>query len=244
MNILIAEDNMSFALYLEMLLKSTLKNPKIEKMLDSPGNWEVIKAHSWQLFLVDIRIQNSDGGLIFCDYAKKKNIPFVVITSYKDKNKITEILKHSPNFIFTKPLDEVAFKYWVTNLFNSVNLFQYENNRQTGTHVSENYTFIKKNSELIKINYTNLICLQADGNYVHLHTTQGKYIKRTSLSKELEILPSDYFVQVHRNYVANLQLIQSFSLNKQMVRFEKLTIPLGRAFKKNLLKTLHLKHDN
>ena len=53
----------------------------------------------------------------------------------------------------------------------------------------------------------DIIYLQADGDYVTIHTSNGKYLKEQTMKYFQENLPQSQFVRVHRSYVVNIESI-------------------------------------
>ncbi|HRG51543.1 MAG TPA: LytTR family DNA-binding domain-containing protein [Bacteroidia bacterium] len=66
---------------------------------------------------------------------------------------------------------------------------------------------IKEKKRIISINTDDIIWLEADANYVKIHTKTAVYIKKTSL-KELELqLDPEVFIRIHRSAIISFKSI-------------------------------------
>ena len=52
-----------------------------------------------------------------------------------------------------------------------------------------------------------IIYLQADGDYVAIHTAEGRWLKEQTMKFTEDILPSNRFVRTHRSYIVNIHHI-------------------------------------
>jgi hypothetical protein len=62
-----------------------------------------------------------------------------------------------------------------------------------------------RNGQKIKIiPVAEILYLQADGDYVAIHTVEGRWLKEQTMKYAEEILPASRFVRIHRSYIVNL----------------------------------------
>ena len=62
-----------------------------------------------------------------------------------------------------------------------------------------------RNGQKIKIIALNeILYLQADGDYVSIHTAEGHWLKEQTMKYSEEILPADRFIRIHRSYIVNI----------------------------------------
>ena len=75
---------------------------------------------------------------------------------------------------------------------------------------------IKKGTKIHIILIPDIIYIQADGDYVQIYTTTGRFMKEQTLKYFEEHLPENLFVRVHRSSIVNVQTILRIELyNKQ-----------------------------
>ena len=74
-----------------------------------------------------------------------------------------------------------------------------------------------------------IFCLQADGDYVHIHTLKGKYMKEQTMKSFERALPPGQFVRVHRSCIVNIESITGIELYEKQSRL--LTLKNGFKIK-------------
>ncbi|HXS38035.1 MAG TPA: LytTR family DNA-binding domain-containing protein [Flavipsychrobacter sp.] len=75
------------------------------------------------------------------------------------------------------------------------------------------YFYVKCNNRIEKIMYNDLIYVEAMANYITLYTTKGKLIAYLTIKGILEQLPSEFFLQVHKSYIVNINNIKAIEGN-------------------------------
>lgn len=88
---------------------------------------------------------------------------------------------------------------------------------------------VKSGSKIQVIATADIISLQADGDYVHIYTLTGKYMKEQTMKYFDENLPNDQFARVHRSCIVNIHAIARIELyDKQS---QQLTLKNGQQVK-------------
>ena len=65
-----------------------------------------------------------------------------------------------------------------------------------------------RNGQKIKIiPIGSIIYIRADGDYVSIHTSEGKWLKEQTMKYTEDRLPIDTFVRIHRSYIVNIHHI-------------------------------------
>jgi DNA-binding LytR/AlgR family response regulator len=68
---------------------------------------------------------------------------------------------------------------------------------------------IKSGKRLHIISISDIVCIQAYGDYVNIMTLQGIYLKEQTLKYFNENLPDEQFLKVHRSYIVNINAIET-----------------------------------
>lgn len=68
---------------------------------------------------------------------------------------------------------------------------------------------VKQNNRVHIITLNELQYIQADGDYVTLYTSQGKFLKEQTMKYFQNNLPASRFIRIHRSYIVNLSEISS-----------------------------------
>lgn len=88
---------------------------------------------------------------------------------------------------------------------------------------------VKSGTKIHVIPVDDVVCLQADGDYVQIHTMSGKYLKEQTMKYFEENLPAGQFVRVHRSFIVNVHSIARIELyDKQS---QQLTLKNGEHIK-------------
>lgn len=91
------------------------------------------------------------------------------------------------------------------------------------------FFFVKSGTKNFKVTLSDILYLEAAGNYVHYILPDQKILSLDSLSKLEVILPSKDFIRVHKSYIiaiAHINIIQ-----KEFITIQNQRIPIGRAFR-------------
>lgn len=94
---------------------------------------------------------------------------------------------------------------------NTTEDFVEENYEETTSDVSENEIIeriaIKNGQKIHVIVVSEIIFIQAEGDYVKIYTEKGKFLKEETMKYFQEHLPQKQFVRVHRSYIVNVGMI-------------------------------------
>lgn len=104
---------------------------------------------------------------------------------------------------------------------------------------ANNSFFIKKDSRFVKVNFQDIMWIEALDNYVIIKTaSKDQYILHSSM-KDIEAkLPQLNFARVHRSYIVQLEKINALEENACIIDGNR--IPIGKSYKDNLMSRLNL----
>ena len=98
------------------------------------------------------------------------------------------------------------------------------------TNLSANGTdlFVKTGGKLVRLNFEDVLYIEALSTYVVLVTPRQKHIVGGTLKNIEERLPFRHFVRVHRSYIVNLHRIDSMADSTlQLGAYE---VPISRSY--------------
>lgn len=192
-----------------IILEYLKEYPQIQITAECNNGFEGIKA-----------VKEYQPDLIFLDIQMPK------ITGFE----MLELLDHKPGVIFTTAFEEYAIKAFEANatdyllkpfnqdrfrkaiskfLFNSVNqpaLPQLINEAAESPQQSERVV-VKTGTKIKIIPVHEIHYIEADDDYVNIHTTEGEYLKNKTMSFfEKSLSPKD-FVRVHRSFIVKIDQI-------------------------------------
>ncbi len=101
--------------------------------------------------------------------------------------------------------------------------------------------YLKKNSALVRVSYASIVWVESMENYVKIHTETERFTLHFTLKATERHLPEGMFKRIHRSYIVNLQHIQSIEENNVLLlqHGETVTLPIGKAYRENLLGSLN-----
>jgi hypothetical protein len=71
---------------------------------------------------------------------------------------------------------------------------------------------VKKRQEIYTIPVRRILYIEANGDYVLIHTPESKYLKDRTMKYWETHLPEDLFVRIHRSFIVNIEYISKIEL--------------------------------
>jgi DNA-binding LytR/AlgR family response regulator len=100
----------------------------------------------------------------------------------------------------------------------------------------EDYLFIKTDGKIFKIQHSDLLFAEAQGNYTRIVTVQNTVTPNMTFTRFEEMLPKSIFLRVHRSFIINKARISHVEGNRVFIN--NIEIPIGSNFKEVFLKEL------
>jgi DNA-binding LytR/AlgR family response regulator len=96
--------------------------------------------------------------------------------------------------------------------------------------------FVKTNGRLLRINFEEVLYIEALSTYVVLVTEKQKHIVGGTLKNIEERLPFRHFLRVHRSYIVNLHRVEA--LEDNMLKLGQYEVPVSRGYQDELAQRL------
>lgn len=253
LSILIVEDDLSFALELDMLVREIGYNV-IGRIDNSAEALEAILSESPDLILMDIDIRGKLTGIEIAQKIKHLPIPILFITSFgqeeyynqaKETNSIGFLVKPINKYSLQSAL-EMAIRSIGTKAVKQDNEIQKEAIPQAASPKEEDafplkeFLFFKKKNVFQKVKIADILYIEANGDYCVAHTESGSFIASQRLTKMEEMLEQYPFLRVHRSYVVNLKSISSVEPNDNIIHLGDKQIPYSRSNRDALLEQIRM----
>jgi DNA-binding LytR/AlgR family response regulator len=109
----------------------------------------------------------------------------------------------------------------------------------TATSLGDSLIF-RSNYQSVRIKTDEILYIQALADYVIIKTTSAKYITLSTMKDMARLLEGRGFARTHRSYIVNMDKIHNIKGSNIIVHSDsnKMTIPVGRAFKKDFRQSL------
>lgn len=195
------------------------------------------------LALIDIKIKGDKDGIMLAGWIRQRyNIAIVFLTSHANEETIERAKKFNPEGYLMKPFRKkelyAAIEVALSHFASHHTVPEDEAHKAGETIVSRNEIFIKAENTYIKIHQSDILWIQAFGNYLVLHCTGEKHTVRSTFREMLEKLPGEQFLKVHRSHAVNLEQIRIIRQNALVIGDHH--IPIGRTYLEKVKKVLDL----
>lgn len=224
-NVLIVEDELIIAEDLKIMLQNM--DYEVIGIATSFSQAEkLLETTEPDIILIDIILKGEKTGVDLAMLIRENyQIPFIYVTSSTDKITLEKAKKTLPNGYLLKPFQREDIYVAV-----EIALANFAQQEKPDEVIIQNSILIKDGTTYVKLKFSDILWLQAEGNYVEIHTTQKKHLIRTTLKDFFEKIPKSIFLQTHKSYVVNLKSITSVDNN--FVHIAQNSLPLSRVFRK------------
>jgi len=113
--------------------------------------------------------------------------------------------------------------------------FDYFRQQQTPTP-TEDYIFVKADSKLEKIQFSDILFAEALENYVAIYTREKKIITHLALRMLQEKLPQASFIQPHKSYIVAIDKINSIEGN--ILHIGNYQVPISKYQKEEIMEKI------
>lgn len=181
--------------------------PEVEVLQECNDGFEGVKAimqHQPELIFLDIQMPKING---FEMLELIEAPPAVIFTTAFDEFAMKAFDNNAIDYLlkpFSKDRFDKAFEKWLSkrNTTSDINEQLTENRQRTADENSR--VVVKTHNQIRIIPIHDIIYLEAYDDYVKMHTTQGMFLKKRTMSSFEQSLSENDFVRVHRSYMIKL----------------------------------------
>ncbi|MFY0697484.1 MAG: response regulator transcription factor [Balneola sp.] len=102
---------------------------------------------------------------------------------------------------------------------------------------SKHFVFVPVDKKNVKICLNEIIYIESKRDYVLIKTLNKEVVTHQTLTYMEERLPNPSFLRVHRSFIINTKMIESWSNNE--IELPGIQVPIGRTYKREALKVLN-----
>lgn len=182
------------------------------------------------LIFLDIEMPEM-SGIDFLD--SLTTAPQIIIVSSKEKYAL-DAFEYDVTDYLLKPVQYVRFFKAVSKAMVRYNKGKLDSK---GDEI-----FIKHNSSLVRLKYTEILWVEALENYVIVNTFHEKYTIHFTMKAIEQKLPTSKFTRVHRSFIVNTSSINVIEDNAILIKTHDGTksIPIGKSYKDNLMDDINV----
>lgn len=226
----IVDDNEINRLTLEHLVAL---DPDLELAASLSGGVEALNyfrqgGHA-DLLLLDIEMPHL-SGLDLPQLLPEPAPAIIMVTSHRDFA-VTAFDMQAVDYL-VKPVDVTRFRQAVARVVQR-NEAPPEAPQPTAP---DSDLFVKVGSRVLRINFDEVLYIEALSTYSVLVTKTQKHIVYLTLKSLAERLPFAHFIRVHRSYIVNTNLVDSVEDN--LLKLGKYEVPVGKSYQDTFYKSL------
>ncbi|HFA48626.1 MAG TPA: response regulator transcription factor [Bacteroidetes bacterium] len=224
---------------------------------DEPKALEIIQMHAGKIPFLEIKNTFRDA-MSAIGYLQKNSADLALLDINMPNLsglKFREIIGSEIMIIFTTAYSEYAVESYEQNavdyllkpirfprFLNAVLKAKKLKELRLGTQAAhlpkakqntENCLFIKSGNKRYKLNTSEILYIEKDGNYVFFHTADKKVMSRMNMQQVLDMLPDGQFVRVHKSWAVALKHIDI--LEARQVTVNSRVIPIGKFYEKEII---------
>jgi len=185
---------------------------------------KVLAKEKADLIFLDIQMPGMRGT----DFLKSLSLKPLVIITTAYPNFALEGFELNVLDYLVKPITPERF---LKSVNRAKEVFDYR--QAAGKEAQESFFFIKCNNGYERINYAEILYVEACQNYCCIYTTKAKFMTLTSMKSLEEQLPAGMFLRIQKSYIVAIDKIQSITGNEIVI--EKQKIPVSKNYKDELM---------
>ena len=109
-------------------------------------------------------------------------------------------------------------------------------------HVNEKeYIFVKCDGKMIKVNFNDILYIEALNEYISIKTNSVKLITLQSMKNIEKALPISKFARIHKSFIVSLSKIDF--IEGQFIVIANKKLPIGNMYKNKFFEIISLKGD-
>ncbi|MGC6480139.1 MAG: LytR/AlgR family response regulator transcription factor [Flavobacteriaceae bacterium] len=178
-----------------------------------------IKENTIDFIIVSKKLPVYDG---FEFIQQLQQLPPILFFTQKTSDALLAY-EHGVFDCMLKPLSKKRFEKSLQRLLSQLQLQE-----QVHQVKAQKFT-VKSNLQTFHIDSTKILWIESAGDYVKIILPKETHLVHSTLKKIVEELPGDYFIQIHKSYVVNLNHIES--VNATQVKIRNNYLPLSRRRK-------------
>ncbi|MDG1805517.1 response regulator transcription factor [Flavicella sp.] len=236
MNCLIIEDQLPAQRILKKYIEDTVQLKLVGVYQDALQALDVLKDLEVDLIFLDIHLPKISG----IDFLKTLQNPPKIILTTAFQDYALESYEYQVVDYLLKPFSFQRFLQAVARASKEENTTSVTKLGKKEELLEELY--VKSGYDFIRLKTQDLLFIVSDTDYTELHIKDEKIVSNESLKYWLSVLDSQSFRRVHKSHIINTSKIVKVSGNQVFLEHEKI-IPIGRAYKNELMSWLSLKNN-
>ena len=201
----------------------------IETFQNALDAYNYLEANDVDVVFLDVEMPKMGGVELL--KSLKKSPMVVMITSHEEfalesyEYNVTDFLKKPAEWSrFLKTIEKIRKEF----LDLAAQLLESSD---------QEHVFIKTDSKLVQLNLSQVLWVEALGNYIRVHTEEDKYTVLSTM-KEIEAkLPPKDFIRVQRSFIIRVDKVKAIEDNYIIIKDKE--IHIGKSYKEDFNKRIN-----
>jgi DNA-binding LytR/AlgR family response regulator len=131
-------------------------------------------------------------------------------------------------------LKPISFERFLKSVSRAKDI--YEKSGQTTSTERSDFLFVRSDRKMEKIAFGDILYVESFSDYLKIHQLNRLSVVRDSLSNFEKKLPQKDFIRLHRSFLVNIHMIDSYT--HEYVEVGGQTLTISRSFKEEVLNRL------
>lgn len=210
------------------------------------GLVDAVVRHRPDAVFLDIQMPGDDGVTLAKSLLELCCAPLLVFVTAHSEYAVEAFELYAVDYLL-KPFNDARIAQCVAKLEHALdNQSAYDSARARQTAWARETPLdrlvIKSHTSVRFIDVDHIHWIAASGNYVDIHHSEGRHLLRASLKHVLSRLPTSRFIQIHRGYVARVDLVREVKAidgdRGEALLSTGASLPVGKSFRGALLERL------
>ncbi|WP_034256604.1 LytR/AlgR family response regulator transcription factor [Adhaeribacter aquaticus] len=186
---------------------------------------KLLRSEPVDLLILDVEMPEMSG----LDLISTLNREAMVIMVSASRDYAVEAFEQNVVDYLVKPVTYPRFLIAANKALEKVKSQQ--------TQASSEFTFVKVEQKLVKIIFTEVLYIEALGDYVHIISNNKKTIVYSTMKSIENKFPGNKFIRVHRSFIVNIDKIGAIEDNNILIGDKY--IPIGATYLKGVIQVLN-----
>lgn len=235
----IVEDDESYSLELEMMLKDL--GYDVLPPVRTPE--EVKDASGADIVITDIYFDGIPRGIKLAQSLQSTGTPVIVLTSQPNEQVFKESRGIMTAGFAVKPIAQFSLQSILEKALildknpEALNQALEDWNRK---QIINQFIFVRHGGVLVKVTVAKISRIDADGNYCYIYEDDRRYAVKSSLRYLKEMLKNQAFIQINRGQLANFHLLEQVDFVNNFVLIQGTKLMIGKTYRKEIETWLNL----
>lgn len=239
LSILIVEDDLSFSIELEMLIQDT--GYRVAGRVDNSADaLEFMLMYQPDLVLMDIDIKGNMSGIEIAEKLGHLEIPTLFITSYGDEKTYQRAQQTGAIGYLVKPIAPYTLRTAIKSVINNITKLSTLSNEDDSAFLGKESLYFRRRSVYQKVTTEEISYVKANGDYTAIYSHGKEYSATTRFRDFIELLPQDYFLQIHRSIMINMNKITSIDITGSQIWVDNVCLPVSRRLRKQIFERINV----